>query len=87
MGAARRREAPFPENAADTGQLSLSGRLQYTVAWGETQRSRSRLRLLGEARRDGAADVFEAGEPDAALARTGRGAPELETAAGSLAAE
>src|SRR6516165_6144482 len=78
MGAARRREAPFPENAADTGQLGLSVRLQYTAAWGETQRSRSRLRLLGEARRHGTADVFEAGEPDAALARTGRGAPELD---------
>ena len=37
MGAARRREAPFPENAADTGQLSPSGRLQYTAVWGEPQ--------------------------------------------------
>ena len=31
MGAARRREAPFPENAADTGQLSLSERPQYVL--------------------------------------------------------
>jgi hypothetical protein len=31
MGAAWRREAPFPENAADTGQLSLSGRPQYVL--------------------------------------------------------
>ena len=31
MGAARRREAPFPENAADTGKLSVSGRPQYVL--------------------------------------------------------
>src|SRR5215472_6146639 len=30
MGTAWRREAPFPENAPDAGELSLSGRLQYT---------------------------------------------------------
>src|SRR5215831_17100492 len=42
------------------------------------KRSRLRLGLPGKARRHDAADVFEAGEHDGALARTGRRAPELD---------
>src|SRR5262249_37497361 len=38
----------------------------------------SRLRLPGEACRHRAADAFETGEHNSALARTGRGAPELD---------
>src|SRR5262249_14315412 len=54
------------------------GRLQYTAAWGKTQRSRSRLRLPGEARGAGAADTFKASEHIGALARVRPGAPELD---------
>src|SRR5262249_45623336 len=80
MGAARRREAPFPENAADTSQLSLPGRLQLGTRrlGAKPKRSRSRLRLPGEARRDRAADAFKAGDDIGALVRPGRGAPELD---------
>ena len=79
MGTAQRREAPFPENAADAGQLSPSQEGFSTRRLGaRPKRSRSRFRLPGEARRHGAANAFEAGEHDAALARTGRGAPKLD---------
>jgi hypothetical protein len=42
------------------------------------KRPRLRLGLPVEARRNGAADTFEAGEHNEALARTGRAAPELD---------
>jgi hypothetical protein len=41
-------------------------------------RPRLRLWLPGEARRHGAADAFEAGEHNGALARTGRGSSKLD---------
>src|SRR5262249_19126073 len=42
------------------------------------ERPRSRLRLPGKACGHGEADVFEAGEHNAALGRTGAGAPEFD---------
>src|SRR6516162_11447752 len=63
MGTSRRREAPF---------------FSIRRIGARPERSRSRLRLPGEPRRHGTADAFEAGEHIGALARTGRGAPELD---------
>src|SRR4051794_25649890 len=42
------------------------------------RRACSRLRLAVEARRNDVSDTLEAGEHNRALARTGRGAPELD---------